>query len=96
MRVIAKSRLRLYATRYPDSKNALTAWYYVVRRIDFQSFSDLRAVLPSADRVGNLIVFNIKGNRYRLVTAIHFNRKMIFVRDFLTHADYNRGRWKTK
>jgi len=44
--------------------------------------------------VGNLVVFNIGGNKYRLIAAIHFNRHKLYIRDVLTHAEYDKERWK--
>jgi HTH-type transcriptional regulator/antitoxin HigA len=58
------------------------------------SFVELRAVFPSADQVGKLTVFNVGGNKVRLVTAIHYNRKRIYIRAVLTHEEYGRGKWK--
>ena len=60
----------------------------------FHSFAELRATFPSADSVDNLIVFNIGGNRYRLIAAVHFNREKVYIRYVLTHAEYDRGNWK--
>jgi mRNA interferase HigB len=60
----------------------------------FVGFDELRKVFPSADRVGELYVFNIGGNKYRLIAALHFNRHKAYVRQVLTHAEYDRGRWK--
>ena len=63
-------------------------------RSEFDSFDALRAAFPSADKVGDLIVFNIGGNKYRLITSIHFNRGKVYIRHVLTHRDYDRGTWK--
>lgn len=60
----------------------------------FQSFAELRAVFPSADLVGKLTVFNIGGNKVRLIAAIHYNRQKIYIRAVLTHAEYDGGKWK--
>ena len=60
----------------------------------FSNFAELRAVFPTADQVGKLTVFNIGGNKVRLITAIHYNRRKIYLRAVLTHAEYDEGRWK--
>lgn len=60
----------------------------------FRSFNELRAVLPSADLINDFVVFNIGGNKYRLVTSIHFNRSKVYIRDVLTHQQYDRGGWR--
>ena len=59
----------------------------------FANFGELRAVFPAADRVGELVVFNIGGNKHRLITSIHFNRNKVYVREVLTHQEYDKGAW---
>ena len=61
---------------------------------DFGNLSELRAIFPSADKVGDLIVFNIGGNKYRLIASIHFNRGKVYIRHVLTHTEYDKGGWK--
>jgi len=87
-------RSGLFWERHPDSKQPLVRWYQIVERTSFADFAALRRALPGADKVGRLIVFNIAGNKYRLIAAVHFNRGKIYVRHLLTHAEYDRGEWK--
>ena len=94
MHVISRKALREFARRHPDSKTALDTWFHVIEKHRFESFNALRAFFPSADKVGDLIVFNIGGNKYRLIASIHFNRQKVFIRQILTHDEYNRGKWK--
>lgn len=54
----------------------------------------MRCDYNSADLVGRYVVFNIGGNKYRLITAVHFNRGKVYVRAVLTHAEYDSGKWK--
>ena len=72
----------------------MARWYVLVSRTDFDSFAQLRAVFPSADQVGKLTVFNVGGSKVRLVAAIHYNRKKVYIRAVLTHEEYDRGDWK--
>jgi len=65
-----------------------------MRHTGFRSFNELREVFPSADMVDNWVVFNIGGNKYRLITSIHFNRGKVYIRHVLTHAEYDKGDWK--
>jgi mRNA interferase HigB len=58
------------------------------------SFTELRAVFPSTDQVGELFVFSIGGNKVRLIAAIHYNTKTVFIRNVLTHSEYDEGKWK--
>ena len=71
MHVITRKRLNEFAERHPESKAGLTHWYGIVKRKNFANFAALKAELPSADKVGKLTVFNIGGNKVRLVAAIH-------------------------
>jgi mRNA interferase HigB len=94
MHIISRKALVQFWQRYPDSKTALSRWYKIVSSTEFLSFNELRATFPSADKVDSLIVFNIGGNKYRLIAAIHFNSGKVFVRHVLTHSEYDRGEWK--
>lgn len=94
MHVISQKALRLFWERYPDSQTALARWYKVMQTNEFSNFAELRRVFPSADKVGDLIVFNIGGNKYRLIASVHFNRGKIYVRHVLTHQEYDSGRWR--
>lgn len=94
MRIISRKALREFWERHPDSQTALTRWYKTMERSQFNDFVELRAAFPSADLVGNMFVFNISGNKYRLVTSIHFNRGKVYIRHVMTHSEYDRGEWK--
>ena len=73
MHVISKKALREFWERYPDSQMPLRRWFKLITKNSFGNFTELRAVFPSVDFVDNFAVFNIGGNKYRLITAIHFN-----------------------
>jgi len=92
--VITRKRLNDFAAKHPHSAEALERWHRIVKRTDFTDFANLRATFPSADQVGGKTVFNIGGNKYRLIAAIHYNRRKIYIRQVLTHAEYNRNSWK--
>ena len=91
MRVIAISTLREFWTRHPDSEQALREWYVKTERAAWNSLYDIRNDFNSADYVKNQrYVFNIKGNDYRLVAAIKFTPKLVYVRFVGTHNEYDR------
>jgi mRNA interferase HigB len=94
MHIITRKRLNEFAAMHPDTKTALQHWYTVMKAGRFHSFAEVRAVFPSTDQVGKLTVFNIGGNKARLIAAIHYNRQKVYIRAVLTHADYDRGTWK--
>ena len=94
MHIISRKALRQFWQQHPDSESSLSRWFKIVQRTDFDSFNDLRLTFPSADKVNDLYVFNIGGNKYRLITAIHYNAKKVFIRHILTHQEYDKGAWK--
>jgi mRNA interferase HigB len=95
MHVISRKALREFWAQHADSEGALARWFKIMERTDFADYAALRASFPSADTVGGFVVFNIGGNKYRLITVIHFNRRTVYIRYVLTHEDYSRGAWKS-
>lgn len=94
MHIITRQRLIEFGDGHPDAVSALDHWYRIMKHTDFNSIVELRQAFPHADIVGNLIVFNIGGNKARLIAAIHFNTKRVFIRHVLTHIEYDKGKWK--
>lgn len=94
MHIITRKRLNEFARKYPDAKTSLEHWYKLVKRGRFHSFVELRTEFPHADQVGKLTVFNIGGNKARLIVAMHYNRQRVYVRAVLTHEEYDKGKWK--
>jgi mRNA interferase HigB len=94
MRIITRKRLNEFAEKHPDAEAGLKHWYKHVKSKDFKSFAELRETFPSADQVSGLTVFNIGGNKVRLIAAIHYNRKIVYIRAVLTHREYDEGTWK--
>ena len=92
MRVISNKVLVGFGMRYPQASEPLQAWRKIIERTDFQGFSDLRRAFNAVDKVGDYHVFDIAGNKYRLIAAVHFNTQMLFVRHVLTHAEYDKWR----
>ena len=75
---------------YPDAEEALDHWYNAAQG-QVCSFSDLRATFGNADRVEKFVVFNIGGNKYRLIAQIYYNDAVILIRHVLTHKEYDKG-----
>ncbi|PSN19940.1 hypothetical protein C7271_04700 [filamentous cyanobacterium CCP5] len=95
MHIVSRKALWDFWQNYPASEAPLTRWFKIVQESGFENFADLRRTFPSADQVGNLIVFNAGGNKYRLVASVHFNRGKVYIRHMLTHQEYDRGNWKS-
>lgn len=96
MHVIAKPILISFWTKYPDAEKPLQVWYQIVERAIFSDFNELRKTFASADYVDGLTVFNIGGNKYRLIASIHYNRRKVYIRNVLLHSEYDRGDWKRR
>ncbi|WP_052006545.1 type II toxin-antitoxin system HigB family toxin [Leptospira wolffii] len=94
MHIISWKKISDFVTKHPNSGPSLKSWFRVVQNTDFKDFDELRKVFKSADQVGKFTVFNISGNNFRLISAIHYNRKKVFIRYVLTHSEYDRGKWK--
>ncbi len=94
MRVISRRTLRIFWETHPNARPGLLLWHERMTQRRFTSFNALRQTFPSADLVGNFIVFNIAGNRFRLIVYIDFEDQMAFIRDVLTHAEYDKEKWK--
>ena len=96
MHIITRKRLLEFAEKQPSARTGLDHWYRVMKRNNFDNFAAVRRTFPSADQVGKLTVFNIGGNKARLIAAIHYNRHRIYIRHVLTHPEYDKGKWKEK
>ncbi len=90
MNVVSKSRLKKYWGRHSETKDVLLRWYYITRKAKWKSWKDVRIDFPSADKVGDRVIFNIKGNNYRLIVVVRFFNKHIYLRWFGTHAEYDK------
>jgi mRNA interferase HigB len=91
MRIIAKSTLREFGEKHSDVEEALQAWYDDTERSHWKTPADIRAVYASASFLANnRVVFNIRGNHYRLVTHIHYNTQIVYIRFVGTHVEYDR------
>jgi mRNA interferase HigB len=99
VRVVKPSRIREYQDAYPKASSSLGRWLELVEMHSWSNLQELRRVFRSADAVTvasgrTVTVFNIGGNDYRLITAIHYNTGVIYVMLFMTHAEYDKDAWK--
>lgn len=95
MRVISREKLKQAANVHAELAPSLDAWYRIAKKAEWASMADLRATWSSADIFGECTIFNIKGNKYRLIAWINYQTKKIFIRNVLTHAAYTKGGWKS-
>ena len=98
MHVISQKAVRDFASTYPEADAPLPAWHKTAKTGTYRNLVELRRTFASVDYVPvgkkEFYVFNIGGNKYRLVASIHFNRQRLFVRFIMTHREYDRGDWK--
>jgi len=101
VRLIKRSTLRHYAIRFPKAGRALDDWGHLVLSGSWRNLVETRRMFPHADQIKvksgrTVTIFNVCGNDFRLITAIHYDRQMVFVLNFLTHAEYSRNAWKNR
>ena len=94
MHIISRKKLKAAALLHSDLENSLDAWFRIAKKANWGSLAEVRNTFSSADAVARWTVFNIKGNRYQLITEINYASGRIFIRHVLTHAEYDRGVWK--
>lgn len=90
MRIFNRATIARHAAEHVNAAQALWAWYDIARTAAWTSMADVRSNFPAADRVGDRIVFDIKGNSYRLIVAFDFTRHNLFIKFFGTHAEYDK------
>jgi mRNA interferase HigB len=100
--IVTRKHLSQAAKKFRDAAGEIAAWAAIVSQVRWRNFAEVRAVFPDADAVDGYVIFNIRHNRYRLITVIHYSRQLadrtteghVYIRSFLTHASYeNRRNW---
>jgi mRNA interferase HigB len=94
MHVISLKILREYAENHADSEEALNNWYKIASKAKWSDLVEVQQVFAKAEAVGNFTVFNIKGNKYRLIVSIDYEGQLIYIKYILTHAEYDKDNWK--
>jgi mRNA interferase HigB len=91
MHLVTRQKLKQFWQKYPDAEGVLTAWAKEVEHARWKTPNDIKARYRSADPIGdNRVVFNIKGNSYRVIVKIHYNTQVVYIRFVGTHAEYNK------
>jgi mRNA interferase HigB len=94
LRIISRKAIRDFSRKHPDSLPSLSNWYSIVRRAAWKSLADLHVDFASADQVERRVVFNIAGNKYRLVARVNYRGQRIFILRIMKHEEYTKGGWK--
>src|SRR5262245_30399266 len=90
MRIISRKKIHVYSEENPQAELPLTEWYFTMRESAAKNLHELRQRFYGADAACGYTIFNIGGNNYRLVTAIHYNRQLCYLRTIWTHAEYSK------
>lgn len=94
MHVISYRRLREYGETHADCCEVLDNWFKVAQKANWSNLVAVQAVFPTAEAVENFTVFNIKGNKYRLIVSIDYEKQVIYIKYVFTHAEYDKEQWK--
>lgn len=89
MHVISIKSIRDFWQRHPEAENALRQWHTVMEHSEFKDFSHVRSLFNSADYVPPYVVFDVGGNKYRVVVIIRYRFKKVFIREVMTHREYD-------
>ena len=95
MRIISRKAFRIFSQKHPESGQTFDDFYGKIRRCVAQNLAELRQTFPSADSVGDCIVFDVGGNKYRVITRINYKHQKMFIRFVMSHAEYDKDKWKT-
>ena len=95
MRIIINSALRAFAADHPMAEAPLQGWRRVIEKNRFANWAELKAAFNTVDKVGDWVVFDIGGNKYRLIAYIRFEKQIVYIKAVLTHQDYDQGAWKS-
>jgi len=94
MNVISYKRIQDFLSIHRDSRSPLCAWFKIVKKARWQNLAEVKQVYPSADLVGRYTVFNVAGNKYRLIARIVYRSQTLFIVAIMTHKEYDLGKWK--
>lgn len=94
MHIISRRKLRDFCRNHADACEALDDWFVTVNQAEWHNLVEAQFVYPRAEAVGNFTVFNIKGNRCRLIVSINYERQLVYIKYVLTHAEYDKDIWK--
>lgn len=94
MKIISNRALREFAQEHHHAQAPLNGWRRVIEKNKFTNWSELKAAFNTADKVGDLVVFDIGGKKFRLITYIRFQKQIFYIKAVLTHSDYDKGAWK--
>ncbi|HEV2989997.1 MAG TPA: type II toxin-antitoxin system HigB family toxin [Candidatus Angelobacter sp.] len=96
MRVISRKRLKEAVQIHAELATPLDAWYRIAKGATWRGFTDVRTTWASADIYKNCTIFDIKGNKFRIITWVNYQTQKVFIKHILTHANYTKGGWQNE
>ncbi len=94
MRIISRKAIRDASVRHPEWAASLNAWYKVAKAAEWQNFEGIRNSWRNSDKVGKFVVFDISHNKCRLISTVKYEWKMVYIREVLSHTEYDRKNWE--
>jgi mRNA interferase HigB len=94
LRIISKKSLREFWEGNPDAEKPLLVWYNITKRATWSNPAEMKRDFSYADLAGKCTIFDIKGNDYRLIVKIEYAKQIVFIKEVLSHVEYDKGRWK--
>ncbi len=94
MHIISYRLLREFKVKHADCSDAIDNWYKVANKADWSNLIEVQSVFSKAEAVSNFTIFNIKGNKYRLIVSIDYEKQVIYIKYIFTHAEYDKEEWK--
>src|SRR5262249_14600130 len=94
MNVISYSTIKQFVRKHSDCKSSLNSWYKIASKARWNNLAEVKLNYPHADLYGSCTIFNISGNKYRLIAKLDYRAQVISIREILTHAEYDKDKWK--
>jgi mRNA interferase HigB len=93
--VVSHKAIRIFCEEHPHARTAMDHWYRAAKRATRRSFAEVKQSFNTADFVAPHVVFDIGGNKYRLIAEMNFTRRVLFIRRIMTHKEYTKETWKS-
>ncbi|QQS42553.1 MAG: type II toxin-antitoxin system HigB family toxin [Acidobacteriota bacterium] len=94
MNIIGKPKIEAFCSKNDQARSALDRWFELTEEAEWRHLADIRKTFSHCDKVGSCYVFNVAGNKYRLIANVQFQASLVVVRRILTHAEYDLDKWK--
>lgn len=93
MHVITHTRIVEAIQKWPQAESALDGWYRIIKANNLKDFAKMKNLFPAVDKVGKFHVFDIGGNKIRLIAVVMYQAKKVYIRHVLSHKEYDLGKW---